>query len=256
MRPFKNKALLLVEDDPMIQALQVNSLQKYGYQIIVASSGQEAIDTIEKSSHIDLILMDIDLGEGYLDGTETAQIILFNHDIPIVFLSSHTEPEIVEKTEKITSYGYVVKSSHIAVLDASIKMAFKLFEAHQKLLESEEKFKQVYDNTLDNIFILEITDDRRYRVIGLNPAEEALVSRYGDMQNKFLDDCIPADVYMRVKKNYERCLLERKIISYEEVVHGHDFYTQLIPVKNKKGDIYRIIGIARNISELSKVTKN
>ena len=54
MRPFKNKALLLVEDDPMIQALQVNSLQKYGYQIIVASSGQEAIDTIEKSSHIDL----------------------------------------------------------------------------------------------------------------------------------------------------------------------------------------------------------
>lgn len=86
MRPFNNKALLLVEDDPIIQALQVNSLQKYGYQIIVASSGQEAIDTIEKSSHIDLILMDIDLGEGYLDGTETAQIILFNHDILYSYL--------------------------------------------------------------------------------------------------------------------------------------------------------------------------
>lgn len=250
MKTFANKKILLLEDDPIIQTIEVNALNKYGYQIIVASTGQEAIDIVENSREIDLILMDIDLGSNSLDGTETAQIILFNHDIPIVFLSSHTEPEIVEKTEKITSYGYVVKSSHIAVLDASIKMAFKLFDAHQKLLESEEKFKQVYDNTLDNIFILEITDDRRYKVIGLNPAEEALVSEYGKLINTYLDESIPEDLYREVKKNYERCALERRIISYEEVFHGQNFYTQLIPVKNPKGEIYRIIGIARNISEL------
>lgn len=251
MKAFTNKTILLVEDDPIIQTIEVNALKNYGYQIIVASTGQQAIDIVEKSREIDLILMDIDLGSNSLDGTETAQIILFNHDIPIVFLSSHTEPGIVEKTEKITSYGYVVKSSHITVLDASIKMAFKLFEAHQKLLESEEKFKQVYDNTLDNIFILEITDDRRYKVIGLNPAEEALVSRYGKILNNYLDECLPEELYREVKKNYERCILERRIISYEESVHGQDFYTQLIPVKNKDGEIYRIIGIARNISDLN-----
>lgn len=78
--------------------------------------------------------MDIGLGPG-LDGTEVAEIIFKNRDIPIVFLSSHTEPEIVAKTEKITSYGYVVKGSGNTVLDASIKMAFKLFDA----LKSERK---------------------------------------------------------------------------------------------------------------------
>jgi hypothetical protein len=30
---------------------------------------------------------------------------------PNCFLSSHTEPEVVEKTEGITSYGYIVKNS-------------------------------------------------------------------------------------------------------------------------------------------------
>jgi two-component system, sensor histidine kinase PdtaS len=34
--------------------------------------------------------MDIDLGKG-LDGTETAEIILKTKQLPIVFMSSHTE---------------------------------------------------------------------------------------------------------------------------------------------------------------------
>ena len=92
-----------------------------------------------KHDEIDLVLMDIDLGKG-MDGTQAAKAILEHRDIPILFLSSHTESDVVEKTEKITSYGYVVKNSSITVLDASIKMAFKLFEANGKLkLELRER---------------------------------------------------------------------------------------------------------------------
>ena len=80
------------------------------------------------------------MGNG-LDGTETASLILQDRDLPIVFLSSHTEPELVVKTEKLTSYGYVVKNSSITVLDASIKMAFKLFEANQQLKASRDGLK-------------------------------------------------------------------------------------------------------------------
>ncbi|HEY1406640.1 MAG TPA: PAS domain S-box protein, partial [Spirochaetota bacterium] len=78
---------------------------------------------------IELILMDIDLGRG-MDGPQAAALILAQRDIPIVFLSSHIEPEIVQKTEKITSYGYVVKNSGDTVLLTSIKMAFRLHDAH------------------------------------------------------------------------------------------------------------------------------
>ncbi len=107
-------------------------LEKFGYRVITAASAEKAIEIFGKHDEIELVLMDIDLGSG-MDGTQAAEIILRHRDIPILFLSSHIEPDIVEKTEKITSYGYVVKNSSITVLDASIKMAFKLFEANGKL---------------------------------------------------------------------------------------------------------------------------
>ncbi|MCP4131614.1 MAG: PAS domain S-box protein, partial [bacterium] len=153
MNTVNNKTLLLVEDEPLIAMAEQIELEKFGYTVFTAYSGEEAIQIFnEKKNHIDLILMDIDLGAG-LDGTEAAEIILKEKEIPIVFLSSHTEPEIVEKTEDITSYGYVVKNSGITVLDASIKMAFKLFEANRAVKSREAEYKSTVDNLLVGVVV-------------------------------------------------------------------------------------------------------
>ncbi|THB67589.1 MAG: response regulator [Spirochaetaceae bacterium] len=132
-----NNSILLVEDDPITLIVTKKELEAYGYSIISSPNGEDAVQKIKNENSIELILMDIDLGAG-MDGTEAAQEILTFRNIPIVFLSSHTEREIVEKTEKISSYGYVVKNSGVTVLDASIKMAFKLFSAKRNL-ENQEK---------------------------------------------------------------------------------------------------------------------
>jgi len=145
-KPLHNR-ILLVEDEALLGMSEKMQLEKYGYAVRIVSSGEQAIEAVRSSSDIDLILMDINLGNG-IDGTQAAEIILRDHDIPVVFLSSHTDPEVVEKTEKITSYGYVVKNSNVTVLDASIKMAFKLFDAKiaaqqnaESLRRSEEKYR-------------------------------------------------------------------------------------------------------------------
>jgi CheY-like chemotaxis protein len=127
-----SKTILLVEDDAITAMSEQMELEKYGYTVITAVSGEEAIEIFRNNNNIDLILMDIDLGKG-INGPETAGIMLQDNAVPVVFLSSHTEKEIVRKTEQITSYGYVVKNTGITVLDASIKMAFKLFDAYNKL---------------------------------------------------------------------------------------------------------------------------
>lgn len=127
----ERKCILLVEDEVLIAMGEKSQLEKEGYSVQTVNSGEKAVEAINVGCLCDLILMDIDLGKG-MDGTQAAEMILRDHDIPIVFLSSHIEPEIVEKTEKITSYGYVVKNSSITVLDASIKMAFKLFDANRE----------------------------------------------------------------------------------------------------------------------------
>lgn len=127
-----DKTILLVEDEAIIALSETRILEKSGYSVINAYSGEDAIQISDTTPEIDLVLMDINLGDG-ISGTEAAKRILNNHDIPIVFLSSHTEPSIVESTEGITSYGYIVKNSGETVLNASIKMAFRLFAEKQKV---------------------------------------------------------------------------------------------------------------------------
>ncbi len=148
------KKILLVEDEAIIAMAEKQRLTQYGYAVEHVSSGEAAVaHALHAESPPSLILMDIDLGKG-IDGTEAAQRILAEIEIPVVFLSSHTEPEVVEKTEKITSYGYVVKNTGATVLDASIKMAFKLFDARRQeqkykanLLHSRDLMKYVIEHT-------------------------------------------------------------------------------------------------------------
>lgn len=170
------KTILLVEDIAIIAMAEANTLKHNGFDVIIAFNGTEAVKLASENSNIDLILMDIDLGKG-MNGTEAAQIILKNRDIPIVFLSNHTEKEIVEKTEKITSYGYVVKNSGETVLLASIKMAFKLFEAHHqmlesemKLIESDRKFRTLEKQIDDVIW----TMDMNFRFTYVSPSVEKM----------------------------------------------------------------------------------
>ncbi|MEI6315202.1 MAG: PAS domain S-box protein, partial [Syntrophus sp. (in: bacteria)] len=156
------KTILLVEDEAVIAMIEEQTLKRHGFNVIVAPSGEKAIDIINNTRHIGLILMDINLGKGKMDGTEAAEIILKDNDIPVLFLSSYTQAEVVQKTEQLTSYGYVVKDSGETVLITSIKMAFKLSDAHQRLKkreealkESEQKYRQLVDTLQEGIWLID-----------------------------------------------------------------------------------------------------
>lgn len=184
----QGKTLLIVDDEMLIAESERLDLEKYGYEVVTAHSGERSIEIFRNSDSIDLVLMDIDLGRG-IDGTEAASMMIKEREVPVVFLSSHMEPEIVEKTERITSYGYVVKHSGITVLDASIKMAFRLFEANQKirkelnerrrmeeaLRESELKYRTLFKSMGQGFYLADILYDddgepRDYRFIDANSA--------------------------------------------------------------------------------------
>ena len=121
-------------------------LRSEGYEVVQAFSGEEAVAIAgRRNASIDMILMDIDLGSG-IDGTEAARQILEFCDIPIVFLSSHTEKAIVDKTEKITSYGYIVKNFPPIILNTSIKMAHKLYLEKKRVKESNDALAEMNEN--------------------------------------------------------------------------------------------------------------
>ncbi len=133
--------ILLVEDEAIIAIAEEMTLRRNGYEVLIAKTGEQAVEVASESNAIDLVLMDIDLGQG-MTGTEAAQTILKRRSLPLVFLSSHTEPEIVDLTEGITSYGYIVKNSGETVLLASIRMAYRLFEAHRTVSEQNRQIAE------------------------------------------------------------------------------------------------------------------
>ncbi|MBP8082943.1 MAG: PAS domain S-box protein [Spirochaetes bacterium] len=140
------RLILLVEDEAIIAMEEAMILRSEGYEVIQAFSGEEAVVIAgRRNASIDMILMDIDLGSG-IDGTEAAKQILEFCDIPVVFLSSHTEKEIVDKTEKITSYGYIVKNFPPIILNTSIKMAHKLYLEKKRVKESNDALAEMNEN--------------------------------------------------------------------------------------------------------------
>ncbi len=166
------KTILLVEDEAIIAMAEKMTLEKFGYRVVTAVTGEQALDFVEKNSAIDLILMDINLGDG-ISGTEAAALILEKHDIPLIFLSGYTEQKVVEKTEGITSYGYIVKDSGEQVLYASIKMAFKLFDAkmnagekEKQLQRNEQKYRTLFENMAQGVFFQRADG----KIIDSNPA--------------------------------------------------------------------------------------
>jgi len=192
------KRVLLVEDDAIIAMGQQAELNQYGYSVLTAYSGEQAVAEYRRNAAgIDLVLMDIDLGSG-MDGTQAAQQILDEHEVPVVFLSNHTEPEIVEKTERITSFGYVVKNSGITVLDASIKMACRLFEEKQRVRASENQFHQLFNSMREGVAIYRAVEGGdNFEFVDLNPAGLAATGRgSAEVVGRRVTDVFPGVVGM------------------------------------------------------------
>ncbi len=153
------KTILLVEDEAVIALSQARTIQSYGYTVKTVYSGRAAVEAVREEPEIALVLMDIDLGRG-MDGTEAASQILESRELPIVFLTSHTEREYVDRVKHITRYGYVLKNAGEFVLIEAISMAFELFDAHNQIRErerryreSEERFRLIVEKAPEPIFV-------------------------------------------------------------------------------------------------------
>lgn len=117
-----NKNILIVEDEGIL-ALQVkNSLMQMGYNIsAIYDSGEKSIEGIN-ASQPDLILMDIKL-KGGMDGIETAELIHKQYDIPIIFMTAHSEANTIERAKLTNPYAYLLKPVNSKELQIAVEVA-------------------------------------------------------------------------------------------------------------------------------------
>ncbi len=237
-QPEKQKTILLVEDETVIAMIEEQTLKSHGFNVIIASSGEKAINIVKNTPDIDLILMDINLGKGKMDGTVAAEIILKERDIPVLFLSSYTQAEVVQKTERITSYGYVVKDSGETVLITSIKMAFKLSDAHQRLKESETRFRRISTMTSDITYSCRTENDGRFSIAWMTGAADSITG-YSSEEIK-AQGCWR---FMVIEEDI--ALFEENVIALAPGSRG----SCELRIRHKNGDVVWISSFAECVSE-------
>jgi len=103
------KTILIVEDEPRNMKLLHDLLQRFGYEIIEASDGEQGVK-IAGEKIPDLILMDIMMPK--MDGLEATRIIKADEKtkhIPIIALTSYAMKGDREKTIEAGCDGYIAK---------------------------------------------------------------------------------------------------------------------------------------------------
>ncbi len=261
MNGEKRKTILLVEDDVIIAMAEAQMLERHGYAVLTAYSGEEAVEAALASGSVDLILMDIDLGRG-MDGTEAAEIILRSRNVPVVFLSSHTEPSVVEKTEKITSYGYVVKNIGETVLLASIKMAFRLHEAKQAelkkekdLVESESLYRALVDSMPD--IVMRFDAEGRHLFVSKNIIDLVAIPSVDFIGKTHREKGFPENLCDFWEASIRDVFSENKHFEQETKVPCAEgervLNLRLVPEIDSDGNVSSVLSIARDITEYKKL---
>jgi len=102
------ESILIVDDDRTTASVMQLHLNNYGYHVAgVASSAKEAIK-IAKDIEPDLVLMDIRLGEG-ADGIEAATAISKYMDVPIIFVTAHSDNDTLRRAKIVNPLGFINK---------------------------------------------------------------------------------------------------------------------------------------------------
>ncbi len=117
-----SKKVLIVEDEPDILKMTQFRMKKAGYETVVATDGQEALDKV-KSESPDLILLDYKLP--VMDGVEV--YLKLKEDealskIPVVFLTaSRGNLDLINKMNEIGAKHSIIKPYDPEELLAKVK---------------------------------------------------------------------------------------------------------------------------------------
>jgi PAS domain S-box-containing protein len=161
--------IMVVEDERIVALDLASTLEQLGYVVAASvSSGEAAIEQATKLRP-NLVLMDIRLA-GEIDGIQAAEAIKSEADIPVIYLTAHSDDPTLARAKKTGPFGYVVKPFKTAELHCAIEIALHKHEIEAKLREREVWLATTLSSIGEGI----VATDPENRIKFLNPIAEAL----------------------------------------------------------------------------------
>jgi PAS domain S-box-containing protein len=134
----------------------------------IATSGAQATSLVAQRRP-DLILMDLGL-EGHPNGIEVAEAIRRIHDIPVIFLTSPGDDEVLVRAARAAPYGYLTEPYQSKDLRAGIEVALTKGRLERQLREADRWFARTLQCVADGVIFTDLDACVRF----MNPAAEKL----------------------------------------------------------------------------------
>jgi two-component system, NtrC family, response regulator AtoC len=136
-------SILVVDDEALTLKTIGRALQAEGYEVAVASSGEDAVKSFSQD-HTDLVLLDVVLPG--IDGIEVLrQIRRVNPATIVLMMSAYHMVDRAVESMKLGAYDYLIKPFHITDLLNTIQRASEMLALRVRVRDTVQTAKGRYD---------------------------------------------------------------------------------------------------------------
>jgi len=258
-----NRAKILVVDD-VVDNIQLvsNILKEKDYSIVFAKSGRKALDILDKSSDIDLILLDVQMPE--MSGIEVCKILKSDNkhkDIPIIFLTANSKAEDIKSGFEAGAEDYVIKPFNATELLVRVSTHLELFFSRKKLkdrLESNINLLNQYRDVIDRSSFVSKTDlngvityvnDAFISISGYTK-DELIGKHHGILRHQDEPNEKFQELWETIKS---KKIWQGEIKNLKKDGTSYIVYGTIMPILNSNGEIEEYISATHDITEIYRL---
>jgi CheY-like chemotaxis protein len=266
-----DRKLLVVEDETIVALELKETLVKLGYAVVgTVNNGPDAIRRAGEERP-DLVLMDIHI-KGAMDGIEAAEEIVSRYDIPVIYLTAHSDHETISRAIQTLPYGYLVKPFNERSLYSNIEMALHKHQIRKRVqpgADAEQEspapalkpapaarpdgrapaIQPLIDSIADPLFIV----NDRMQLVCYNSAFAQVSASLGFPKLKagaVIYDAVPP-VYIGTAEYYQRAFTTGRSEKYERSL-GTGEFEYLVSIRKippyRDGTDALVIGVIRDMT--------
>lgn len=225
--------ILIVEDEPFIAEDLSGLLCDAGYEVETCLQFHKVLDAI-MTFQPDLILMDISLDRGN-SGIKLSMQVRKQFDLPIIFLTSHSDPQTISLAKETEPVGYLVKPIQVHTLVSTIEIGFKQAEILRELKSDSDAIFLRHNGKMVKV---------KYNEILFAKANDNYTDIHTSSQTilltktlKQVESCLPKRHFQRVHRSF--LINIDKVLSFEE--GGVSIDGKYIPVgRNYREQLHRM----------------
>ena len=238
--------ILVVEDEMSIaQSLQAQ-LTDLGYEPVGhAAEGAQAIAQA-LALRPDVVLMDVKL-RGALDGITAALKILEQANIPSIFLTAYSSPDLLARAKQAAPLGYILKPFSKLDLSTTIEIGLHQWQNEKRFRSSEAALREISQGVIitDPDQNIQFVNRAFIKITGYSEAE-ILGRNCKFLQGPDSDPKTVREIRIALAKHED---FSGEILNYRK--NGTAFWNDLIISHqyNQQGGVSQIIGVTRDITD-------